>query len=44
MNTYNRYDAAAPFGGYKESGYGRELGVHALEHYTQVKNVWVDLG
>ena len=43
VNTYNRYDAAAPFGGYKESGYGRELGVHALEHYTQVKNVWVDL-
>ena len=44
VNTYNRYDVAAPFGGYKESGYGRELGVHALEHYTQVKNVWVDLG
>ena len=44
VNTYNRYDAAAPFGGYKESGYGRELGAHALEHYTQVKNVWVDLG
>ncbi len=44
VNTYNRYDTAAPFGGYKESGYGRELGVHALEHYSQVKNVWVDLG
>ena len=44
INTYNRYDAAAPFGGYKASGYGRELGVHALEHYTQVKNIWVDLG
>jgi len=44
VNTYNRYDAAAPFGGYKASGYGRELGAHALEHYTQVKNVWVDLG
>ena len=43
VNTYNRYDTAAPFGGYKESGYGRELGMHALEHYTQVKNVWVDL-
>ena len=44
VNTYNRYDPAAPFGGYKASGFGRELGVHALEHYTQVKNVWVDLG
>ena len=43
VNTYNRYDAAAPFGGYKESGYGRELGVHALEHYTQTKNIYVDL-
>jgi len=44
VNTYNRYDPAAPFGGYKASGYGRELGMHALEYYTQVKNVWVDLG
>lgn len=44
VNTYNRYDPAAPFGGYKSSGFGRELGVHALQHYTQVKNVWIDLG
>jgi aldehyde dehydrogenase (NAD+)/phenylacetaldehyde dehydrogenase len=43
VNTYNVYDAAAPFGGYKQSGFGRELGAHALEHYTQVKTVWVDL-
>jgi acyl-CoA reductase-like NAD-dependent aldehyde dehydrogenase len=43
VNTYNMYDAAAPFGGYKQSGFGRELGAHALEHYTQVKTVWVDL-
>ncbi len=43
INTYNVYDAAAPFGGYKQSGFGRELGAHALEHYTQVKTVWVDL-
>ena len=44
VNTYNRYDPAAPFGGYKSSGFGRELGVHSLAYYTQVKNVWVDLG
>jgi aldehyde dehydrogenase (NAD+)/phenylacetaldehyde dehydrogenase len=44
INAYNVYDAAAPFGGYKESGFGRELGQHALEHYTQTKTVWVDLG
>jgi len=43
INTYNIYDTAAPFGGYKQSGFGREMGVHALEHYTQVKSVWVDL-
>ncbi|MGH9314682.1 MAG: aldehyde dehydrogenase family protein, partial [Vicinamibacterales bacterium] len=43
INTYNVYDAAAGFGGYKQSGFGREMGVHALEHYTQVKTVWVDL-
>jgi acyl-CoA reductase-like NAD-dependent aldehyde dehydrogenase len=43
INTYNVYDAAASFGGYKQSGFGRELGVHALEHYTQIKTVWVDL-
>ena len=44
VNTYNVYDAAAPFGGYKQSGIGRELGQHALEYYTQVKTVWVELG
>ncbi len=43
INTYNNYDPAAPFGGYKMSGYGRELSMHALEHYTQVKSVWVNL-
>src|SRR5436309_2487525 len=37
INTYNRYDPALPFGGYKQSGYGRELGAAALEHYTQLK-------
>ncbi len=44
VNTYNRYDPAAPFGGYKQSGFGRDLGMHALEGYTQVKSVWVDIG
>jgi aldehyde dehydrogenase (NAD+) len=43
INTYNIYDTAAPFGGYKQSGFGREMSAHALEHYTQVKSVWVDL-
>jgi aldehyde dehydrogenase (NAD+) len=43
VNTYNVYDTAAPFGGYKQSGFGREMSMHALEHYTQTKTVWVDL-
>ena len=43
INTYNVYDTAAPFGGYKQSGFGREMSAHALEHYTRVKSVWVDL-
>jgi aldehyde dehydrogenase (NAD+) len=43
VNTYNVYDTAAPFGGYKQSGFGREMGMHALDHYTQTKTVWVDL-
>ncbi|HXE75158.1 MAG TPA: betaine-aldehyde dehydrogenase [Candidatus Xenobia bacterium] len=43
INAYNVYDPAAPFGGYKASGIGRELGPYALEHYTQIKNVMVNL-
>jgi acyl-CoA reductase-like NAD-dependent aldehyde dehydrogenase len=42
INTYNVYDTAAPFGGYKQSGFGREMSMHALEHYTQVKSDRVD--
>ncbi len=43
INTFNMFNPASPFGGYKQSGYGREMGKHALELYTQVKSVWVDL-
>jgi acyl-CoA reductase-like NAD-dependent aldehyde dehydrogenase len=43
INTYHPLDAASPFGGYKQSGYGRELGSYALDLYTQIKSVWVDL-
>jgi aldehyde dehydrogenase (NAD+) len=32
-NTYNRFDPTSPFGGYKESGFGREGGLHGLEPY-----------
>ncbi|HSA93001.1 MAG TPA: aldehyde dehydrogenase family protein [Terriglobales bacterium] len=43
VNAYNLYDVALPFGGYKQSGFGRELGMHAIEHYTELKSVWVNL-
>jgi acyl-CoA reductase-like NAD-dependent aldehyde dehydrogenase len=43
VNAYNLYDAALPFGGFKESGFGRELGQAGLDLYTEVKSVWVDL-
>ena len=43
INTYNFYDAAAPFGGYKASGFGRDLGREALEGYLETKSVWVSL-
>ncbi|HUF16448.1 MAG TPA: aldehyde dehydrogenase family protein [Thermoanaerobaculia bacterium] len=44
VNTYNLYDPALPFGGFKESGFGRDQGRDALEKFTQTKSVWVNLG
>jgi acyl-CoA reductase-like NAD-dependent aldehyde dehydrogenase len=43
VNSYGLFDAAAPFGGYKESGFGREMGREALDLYTQTKTVWIGL-
>jgi acyl-CoA reductase-like NAD-dependent aldehyde dehydrogenase len=43
INSNETIHTEAPFGGYKMSGLGRELGMHALDEYTQVKNVFVDL-
>jgi aldehyde dehydrogenase (NAD+) len=42
INTYNQQDAAMPFGGYKMSGWGRELSMYSLEEYLNVKAVWVN--
>ena len=44
INTYGLMDASLPFGGYKSSGFGRELGTHAIEHYTDMKTVWLNMG
>lgn len=41
VNCYNAFDAASPFGGYKQSGLGREMGSYALNNYTEVKSVWI---
>jgi acyl-CoA reductase-like NAD-dependent aldehyde dehydrogenase len=43
VNCYNVYDPVASFGGYKESGYGRDMGAAALADYTQLKTIWVNL-
>lgn len=43
INTYNMYDPAAPFGGYKASGYGRDLGRESLDGFLETKTVWVAL-
>jgi phenylacetaldehyde dehydrogenase len=43
INCYNVFDASLPFGGYKQSGWGREMGHEALESYTEVKAVTVQL-
>jgi acyl-CoA reductase-like NAD-dependent aldehyde dehydrogenase len=43
VNSNSSVHTEAPFGGYKMSGMGRELGMHALDLFTEVKNVFVDL-
>jgi acyl-CoA reductase-like NAD-dependent aldehyde dehydrogenase len=43
INCFNEFDDAAPFGGYKQSGWGRDLSSHALENYIQLKTVWTQL-
>ena len=44
INTYNFAPATLPFGGYKQSGIGRENGIYAIDHYTQIKSVYVEMG
>ncbi|HHI79778.1 MAG TPA: aldehyde dehydrogenase family protein [Planctomycetes bacterium] len=43
VNAYNLYDPGLPFGGFKQSGFGRELGIEAMESYLETKSVWVQL-
>ena len=43
VNTFDTADITVPFGGYKQSGFGRDKGIHALDGYTQLKTTWFDL-
>ena len=43
VNCYNLFDNHMPFGGYKQSGIGREMGVEAIENYLQTKSVCIQL-
>ena len=40
INSNSSVRVSTPFGGFKQSGFGRELGMHALDGYTEVKNVY----
>ncbi len=42
INKYGFYDFAAPFGGFKQSGWGKEYAIHSLESYTKLKSIWVN--
>ena len=44
MNNYRVIGHTLPFGGYGQSGIGREMGAAALEAYTETKSVWIDTG
>lgn len=44
INAYNVTPAGLPFGGYKQSGLGRENGLQAIEQYTQLKTIYANLG
>lgn len=43
VNTANQFDPSVSFGGMKQSGFGRELGLHSMEAYTELKTVWMRL-
>lgn len=43
INTWGRFENSTPFGGYKSSGYGRELGPEGIDEYLQHKTVYLDL-
>ena len=43
VNTFDAGDISAPFGGFKQSGFGRDKSIHALEKFTDLKTIWIQL-
>ncbi len=43
VNRYGCYDFASPFGGWKQSGWGKEMAIHSLDAFTKVKSVWIKI-
>jgi len=43
VNCFDAGDMTTPFGGYKQSGFGRDKSLHALDKYTELKTIWIDL-
>jgi acyl-CoA reductase-like NAD-dependent aldehyde dehydrogenase len=44
VNKYGCYGLSSPFGGFKESGWGKEMAIHSLSSYTKTKGVWIAYG
>jgi gamma-glutamyl-gamma-aminobutyraldehyde dehydrogenase len=44
VNTVDALDPMIPFGGFKQSGFGRDLSLHALDKFSQLKTTWINLG
>jgi acyl-CoA reductase-like NAD-dependent aldehyde dehydrogenase len=43
VNCFDKGDISAPFGGFKQSGFGRDKSIHALEKYTDLKSIWIEI-
>ncbi len=43
INKFSVFDSASPFGGFKQSGWGREKGTNVLDSYTELKSIWVPI-
>jgi acyl-CoA reductase-like NAD-dependent aldehyde dehydrogenase len=44
VNTFDAGDITAPFGGFKQSGFGRDKSIHALDKFTDLKTIWINVG